>query len=125
MLIIMGIKEQIIEELKNDNCTAKELSEKLEIGIDTIKSTITRMKKEDLILVIGYRHRHSIYSLNPDKFELNMENILKWLAFLDKMFKDNVDYLLENEEIVNLVMSNEEKFENITKVIEHFRKKSS
>jgi len=121
----MGIKEQIIEELKNDNCTAKELSEKLEIGIDTIKSTITRMKKEDLILVIGYRHRHSIYSLNPDKFELNMENILKWLAFLDKMFKDNVDYLLENEEIVNLVMSNEEKFENITKVIEHFRKKSS
>lgn len=121
----MGIKENIIEELKNSNKTAKELSENLNTHLNTIKSTITRMKKAELIVIVGTKDKFSIYALNPDKVELNCEKIVEWLAFLDNMFKENVDYLLQNPEIVETVMSNEETFNNITKVCLSVRKKSS
>ena len=87
-------KDGLIENYKTPNSIGKILTYKLipKNNNTTENGTVERLKGEN-------------------------ERLKKYLKFYDGMFKDNIDYLMENETIDKYIEENEEKFDNIELVI--------
>lgn len=57
----MGNKEKILEMLKENELTVKDISQKLEISENAVNVYIVRLRKENRLKKIGKKERYNIY----------------------------------------------------------------
>lgn len=100
--LLRQYKEQFGKELKNGYVYLKRLKE---------NGLVRTYKPEDVKgKILNYR-------LLPEKV---IHKKTKYLRFLNDFFKDNIDYLKENNEISEFVKKNAEIFNKIEEVIESY-----
>ena len=74
-----SIADKVLKILKENDATTKKLSEKLHVNENIIRTTINRMKKNDLIHEIGlYRNRYKVYRFgDPDEIKAERINMIQ------------------------------------------------
>lgn len=107
----MGRKEEILALLDKQPLTTKEISSKLSIAEDDVRTYLRRLKKTNEIKIIGMRNRYKIY-FTKDPLES-----LELLSFLNNFFKENVSYLIKNKKISDFILTYEEKFNKIEEMV--------
>jgi len=115
-VVKLGNKEKILKILKQEDYTASELANKTDLTIDNVKTYLQRLKKEGLIRPITKKGREFLFTAT-EKRPVEDGKAVKNLKFLNDFFKENLDYLLKDRKIVDFVMSNEIKFNEIERLV--------
>lgn len=113
----MTIREVIIKYLeKNNRKTIKEIAEGINIDEASVRTTIFRegygLLAKGIVAKVSHEKRKGYFSLAK-----NHVDELKALKFYDNLFKNNVDYLMKNDNIVRAIMDNSELTDKIDKVV--------
>lgn len=97
----MSNKYIILELLKVDKLTVKEIVDKTEFKENDVRTYIHRLLKDNLIKQIGKKDRYCLY-------EAVENDPIEFLKFMNDFFKDNVDYLSKNPKIKEYVLKHDE-----------------
>jgi len=119
----MGNKEIIFDMISDSKgLTATEIANSSEYSVEHVKTYLTRLKADNKIQSTTKRGREFVYISRKEGFlsssSVTKEAIEK-LDFLNKFFKSNLNYLSENEEIVEFIMKNEDKFKDIESLVKN------
>jgi len=108
----MSITKQIVEELKKQNLTSIEISNKTNVSMDKIVVYLNRLVKNNTIKRISDKKPfiYSIEKSNIDKFLLND------LKFLMDFFQANTTILQKNNK--DFFIANLERFKQIANKLE-------
>jgi predicted ArsR family transcriptional regulator len=109
----MTHKEEILNELKNNAQTIKELHNRLEISEPIIRTVINRLKNEKKIDLMGKKGRSKIYGIKPEQ---QKNHYIDKLKFLMDFFEKNTEILQEKN--TEFFLENEQKFIEIANIIE-------
>lgn len=110
----MGRKEEIMKSIRESPKTASELSTDLNLDIQDIRTYIQRLKTDGKIKEIDKDGREFVYDTTDKKEKpVNSKKYLEAIKFFNDFYKENIDYLLENEDIMNFILNNEKMFEKI------------
>ncbi len=78
----MGKKEKILELLKEEVLTTKEISNHLNYQEGEIRVYINRLKKNGLIIEVGRKERYIMYSANKKALERKRKDLIDKLVYL-------------------------------------------
>ena len=106
-------KERILEFLKDNQLTSSELADKTGIDIDSIYVYLNQLYKNKKVERITNKKPYK-YKNSTLKTRLNEYKEL--LKFMNEFFKENIQYLLENEDIREFILNHKE-FDKIEEVI--------
>ncbi|KKN34842.1 hypothetical protein LCGC14_0789460 [marine sediment metagenome] len=98
----MTIREEIIKFLEDNNRkTIKEIAKGIKRDEASVRTTIFREKygllAKGIVAKVSHEKRTGFFSLAKDHIDK-----LEALKFYDSLFKNNVDYLMKNDKIVNI-----------------------
>ena len=103
----MTKKEDIINLLIDKHLTALQIHEKLNIPKDKLWIYLNTLKNEKKIVVINQKKPYIYKAITP----------LALLNFMNELFKNNIEYLMENPEIDKFIEQNEDTFNKIEEMI--------
>ncbi len=114
----MTIREEIVKYLeKNDRKSIKEIAKAIDIGEAKVRTTIFRegygLMAKGIVAKVSHEERKGYFSLTK-----NHVDKIEGLRFYSNLFKNNVDYLMKNDNIVKDIMDNSDLIDNIEKVID-------
>jgi len=107
----MTKKEDVLEILKKEELTSIEISDKTGYPKNIVWVYLNQLFNEKKIVVVRKEGRSNIYKA------VVKEDPLVFLKFLNDFFKENIEYLMENNKIDKFIERNEEKFNKIEEVI--------
>ena len=125
-------QNQIIYKLflNGGEYTTQDIYKETGIPYDNINVYLNDLKNKGKIKVIDKIGRFNIYTLIPrEERKINEKDeeiyqvtfaetlLIEYLKFLNDFFKDNVDHFMKNKKIVNFILKNENKFNDIEKII--------
>jgi DNA-binding Lrp family transcriptional regulator len=108
----MTHKEEILNELKSNAQSIKELHKKLGISEPIIRTVINRLKNEKKIDMIDKKGRSKIYGIKTD---IRKNHYIDKLKFIMDFFQVNYKLLQENNH--KFLSKNKERFMDIVKTI--------
>lgn len=101
-------KKKILNLFSKEELTSKQISEKLGIKIENIYVYISELKKDNKICIISDSNGKNVYFMGKP---------IEYLKFLNDFFKENVEFLMKNNQIKDFILENEELFNKIERVI--------
>lgn len=107
----MTIIDQILSLLEKESLTSLEIANRLGKDKDLIFPKLSRLNKENRIMAINNEKPYKYITITKDM-------LLNYLKFLNDFFKDNQEYILRNEKILNFVLDHEE-FDKIEVILEN------
>lgn len=112
----MSNKYKILELLKQNELTVKEIADTTEFNENEVRVYIHRLLKDNLIKEIGKKNRYYIYSVIEKEPNKVNKDLINYLKFYNDFFKDNIEYLMKNPKIVKFIEKNENIFNKIEMV---------
>lgn len=100
-------KKQILELLTKTELTSSKIHELTEIDKQHVYIYLNSLLKDKKIERLNDKKPYIYFAVKTKEY----------LAFLNDFFKDNVEYLMKDPEIVKFVEKNEKTFDKIEKVI--------
>jgi DNA-binding CsgD family transcriptional regulator len=115
--IIMSIREKIIEYLeKNRFKTIKEIAKAIQENEPSVRTKIFDIKygliAKGQVVKVAHKKRTGFFSLAKDYLDK-----IEALRFYYSLIKENTDYLMKNEKIVDKILEKSELLDKIEKVV--------
>ena len=111
----MSNKHEILELLRTNELTVKEIAERTQFNENEVRVYIHRLLEDNLVKDIGRKNRWILYTA-AKKDIIETSELVHYLDFLNEFFKDNIDYLLQNPRIDKFIEDNENIFNKIEMV---------
>ena len=103
-------RSKLLELLKTEPMTSKELADKLNIPINQIFTYLAQYSKDGKVVKCGKKGKFNLYSAVES-------NPIELLKFLNDFFKENLDYLMKNKNIDKFIEKNEAIFNKIEELV--------
>ena len=92
----MSNKYIILELLKADKLTIKEITDKTKFNENAVRTYIHRLLKDKLIKQIGKKDRYCLYEAVDNKIQLDTQILIKMIP---EFVKNEIEVDLENNEL--------------------------
>lgn len=114
---VRTMREQVLLEFEDNKekniLEIKAALHNIEIGF--IRTYLNQYLKDNKIEIVGVIGRHKIYKKVPPEDQIKIKYLKQLLFFVNKMFKDNLDFLMTSPAITSFIIENSSKFEEIEK----------
>lgn len=106
----MSNKYKILELLKGNGFTVKEIADKTEFNENEVRVYVHRLLKKNLIKEIGKKNRYCIYTVieKESNDSIRINKLKQVLRVYDKLFRDNIDYVMNNEKMSQFIQDHED-----------------
>lgn len=100
-------KDQILDLLTKTDLTSSKIHELTEINKQHVYIYLNSLLKEKKIARLNDKKPYTYFTVKAKEY----------LSFLNDFFKDNIEYLMKEPEIIKFIEKNEKIFNKIEKVI--------
>jgi sugar-specific transcriptional regulator TrmB len=107
-------KEKILELLKDTQLTSSEISEETGIDIDSVYVYLNQLYNNEKVERTTDKKP---YKYKNSTLKVMLNECKGLLKFMNNFFKDNLEHLIKNKDIVSFIQKNEEKFNKIEELV--------
>jgi predicted transcriptional regulator len=71
---LLSIEDQVIQHMRNGNQSITQLVERIgvsNVSYHTVRTVVYDLLDRNILILAGYKNRHQIFKLNPDKDEMS------------------------------------------------------